>query len=127
MARFAKIQWDTPARKKGTVVETIVAEQDFINSGILGDSLYWIQYSRNTFGGVHYDPTTGNPDDGFPLRYNAAGIGDTYDAEKDAFYAKQPHPSWILNETTFLWEPPIPQPHGTTTYWDEESGVWKEI
>lgn len=128
MARFAKIQWETPARKKGTVVETIVAEQDFINSGVVGDSIHWVQFSKHTYGGVHYDPNTGQPDGGFALRYNGAGIGDTYDAEKDAFYAQCKYPSWTLNPNTFIWESPIPQPTAPPlTHWDEETQSWIEF
>ena len=59
--------------------------------------------SYNTLGGVH---VTG----GIPLRKNYAGIGYTYDPDRDAFIPPQPYPSWVLNEETCLWESPIPYP-----------------
>ena len=59
--------------------------------------------SYNTLGGVHQ---TG----GTPFRKNYAGIGFTYDGDRDAFIAPQPFASWSLNEDSCLWEPPIPIP-----------------
>ena len=90
------------------VVKVIAAEQEFINiydDGLGGE---WIQTSYNTFGGKHYDPETGLEDDKPPLRKNYAGIGFTYDRENDAFIPPKPYPSFVLNETTFRYEPPIP-------------------
>lgn len=127
MAHFAEIKWDSPKRKNGKVVRVIVAEQGFINSGVVGDSFNWIQTSYNTRGGVHYDPQTGLPDDGFPLRYNYAGVGYTYDADLDAFIPPQPFASWTMNEDTCLWEPPTPYPTDGKIYqWDEETQQWIE-
>jgi len=63
------------------------------------------QTSYNTRGNVHYGQD-GQPDGGVALRGNYAGIGYTYDAQNDVFYAPQPDPSWTLNKTTWLWEPP---------------------
>lgn len=61
----------------------------------------WIKTSYNTIGGVH---TLG----GTPLRKNFAGVGFTYDEEKDAFIAPRPEGiGWILNEETCLWENPL--------------------
>lgn len=78
----------------------------------------WIKTSYNTIGGVH---TNG----GTPLRKNYAGIGYTYDPERDAFIPPKPeqYPSWVLNEETCLWEPPMPSPSEEHT-WDEELGQW---
>jgi hypothetical protein len=58
------------------------------------------------------------------IRKNYAGIGYTYDAQRDAFIAPQPFPSWVLNETTCVWEPPSPKPDGIGWYWDEDAGEW---
>jgi len=60
----------------------------------------WKQTSYNTHGGVHSSGGT-------PLRKNHAGIGFTYDEDKDAFIAPKPYASWVLNETTCIWESPI--------------------
>jgi hypothetical protein len=86
------------------VDEVIVAEADFISS--LPDPDRWVQTSYNTRSGVHYGPD-GQPDGGTQLRTNYAGIGYTYDAERDAFIPPQPAPDWTLDETSCLWQPPV--------------------
>jgi hypothetical protein len=54
------------------------------------------------------------------FRYNYAGIGYSYDAERDAFIAPKPYPSWVLNETTCNWEAPVPYPvDGNSYMWHE--------
>ena len=112
MAHFAKVEnW--------IVVEVIVAEQDVVDSGLFGPADQWVQTSYNTYGGKH-------PEDR-PLRKNYAGIGYTYDAERDAFYAPQPYPSWTLDEESCLWSAPIPAPTDGVYSWDEEQLQWVEI
>jgi hypothetical protein len=106
--------------ENGIVQQVIKAEQENIDSGIHGDPSQWIQTSYNTYAGVHYNPETGTPDGGIALRYNYAMIGGHYDAEADAFYQAQPYPNWILNTSTYTWEPPVPQPAvppGAPNYW----------
>jgi hypothetical protein len=62
------------------------------------------------------------------FRKNYAGIGYTFDAVRDAFIAPQPYASWILNETTCQWEPPVPYPTDGKNYsWDETTTAWVEI
>jgi len=118
MSHFVKVE-------NGIVTELIVAEQDFIDSGAVGNPVDWIQTSYNTIGNVHYDPITRQPDGGIALRGNYAGIGNVYDAENDVFYRQQPYPSWTLNKTTWLWEPPVPYPSSDQIYdWDEETKNW---
>ncbi len=76
------------------------------------------QTSYNTYGGVH---TLG----GTPLRKNYAGIGFTYDEDRDAFIPPQPYPSWTLDEATCLWEAPVTYPTDGNNYsWDENSQNW---
>ena len=122
MAHFAKVI-------NGDVIQVIVAEPEFIESGELGEPTTWIQCSYNTFGNQHYNPETQLPDDGTPLRGNFQSIGDTYDEDLDVFYAPQPHPSWALNTSTYSWEPPTPHPSNATVplSWDEETTSWVEI
>ena len=110
MAHFARIE-------NNIVQEVIVAEQDFINSGAVGDPTTWIQTSYNTHRGVH---TQG----GTPLRKNYAGVGFTYDLERDAFIPQQPYPSWILNEDTCFWEAPVERPIGMHWIWNEDNLTW---
>jgi hypothetical protein len=88
------------------------------------------QTSYNTRGGVHYDPETGEPsaDQSKALRFNYAGIGFSYDEERDAFIPAQPFDSWVLNEDTCLWEAPIPYPTDGGDYtWDEDAGDWVAV
>lgn len=58
-------------------------------------------------------------------RKNFAGIGFTYDASRDAFIPPKPHASWVLNETSCIWESPVARPDDTDAYvWDEETTNW---
>jgi hypothetical protein len=119
MSHFAKIE-------NGIVTEVLVVEQDFINTGALGDPSLWVQTSYNTRGNVHVDPVTKQPDGGVALRGNYAVIGGTYDAVNDVFYEAQPYPSWTLDTSTWLWEPPIPRIEGdlVNTIWNEDTQSW---
>jgi len=122
MGHYAKVE-------DGVVTQVIVAEQDFIDTGAMGDPSLWIQTSYNTRGGVHYAPDSDTPDEGVALRKNYAGIGYTYDTERDAFIAPKLFASWTLNEDTCYWESPVPYPDDGKLYeWDEEDTTsWKEI
>lgn len=106
------------------VDNVIVAEQDFINSGLAGDPTTWIQTSYNTRFGIHYGQD-GEPDGGNALRGNYAMIGGLYDKTNDKFYAKQPYSSWTLDTTRWDWQPPVPMPTDGKLYnWDETSKSW---
>jgi len=62
------------------------------------------------------------------LRKNYAGIGFTYDADRDAFIPPTPYPSWVLDEATCLWVAPIDYPADGGQYaWDEETTDWIEV
>ena len=119
MSYFAKVV-------DNKVVNVIKAEQDFIDSYDDGTGEgEWIQTSYNTHGGKHYSSETGLEDDKPPLRYNYAGYNFTYDSVKDAFIPPKPFPSFVLNETTMRYEPPIPYPTGLNGglnrfMWDED-------
>jgi len=122
MAHFAELD------ENNIVTRVIVAEQDFINSGAVGDSSNWLQTSYNTRGGIHYAPNSNEPDDGIALRKNYAGVGFTYDSDRDAFYTSQPYPSWTLNEDSCQWESPLPYPDDDNDYvWNEENQGWDLI
>ena len=59
------------------------------------------------------------------FRKNFAGVGFIYDEIKNAFYEPSPYPSWILNEDTCKWEPPVPMPNdGSYQLWDEKNQTW---
>ena len=111
MSHFAKVE-------NNIVTEVIVAEQDVIDSGLFGTG--WIQTSYNTRGGQHMLGGT-------PLRKNFAGVGFTYDTNKDAFIPSKPFNSWILNDDTCLWEAPVPYPTDDKVYnWNEDTLSWDE-
>ena len=82
----------------GIVTQVIVAEPEFFDTFVDTSPGEWIQTSYNTHGGQHPE--------GRPLRKNYAGIGFTYDRERDAFIPPKPDDSWVLNEETCLWEEP---------------------
>lgn len=77
--------------------------------------------SYNTQGGVHKLGGT-------PFRKNYAGIGFSYDAERDAFIPPKPFNSWTLNEDSCLWVAPISYPiDGQIYLWNEETTSWDAV
>ena len=107
MAHFAKVE-------NSIVTQVIVAEAEFFDTFVDTSPGEWIQTSYNTLGGVHANGET-------PLRKNFAGIGCTYDKDRDAFIPFQPYPSWKLVEDTCQWNSPIKCPDdGKMYYWDED-------
>lgn len=115
MAHFAQID------ENNIVTRVLVIDQETINTGLFGDPQTFIQTSYNTQAGVHRLGGT-------PLRKNYAGIGYTYDRERDAFIPPKPFASWILNEETCCWDSPIPIPNDGKIYtWDENTVSWKDI
>lgn len=114
MGHFAKVV-------DGKVTQVIVAEPEFFQTFVDSSPGAWIQTSYNTIGNKH---TQG----GTPLRGNYAGVGYTYDAVNDVFVAPSPFQSWILNSSTWLWEPPVAMPADGKMYvWDEPTVAWKEV
>lgn len=112
MAHYAKVL-------NGQVIQVIVAEPEFFNKFVDSSPGNWIQTSYNTIGGIHLL-------NGTPLRKNYAGVGFSYDAQRDAFIPPKPYNSWILNEETCLWEAPIAKPEGAYK-WDENLLSWIEM
>ena len=114
MAHFAKVT-------DGIVTKVIVAEPEFFDTFIDSSPGEWIQTSYNTKGGVHVLGGT-------PLRKNYAGIGYTYDRERDAFIPPKGFDSWVLNEDTCQYEAPTPMPDDGKFYtWDEDTLSWVEV
>ena len=114
MAHYAKVT-------DGIVTKVIVAEAEFFDTFVDDSAGEWIQTSYNTIGGEHKLGGT-------PLRKNFAGIGFTYDYEKDAFIPPQPFMSWTLNEDTCLWEAPVDYPDDGKEYiWNESITNWTEV
>jgi hypothetical protein len=88
LSHFAKIV-------NGIVTQVIVAEPEFFDTFVDSSPGEWIQTSYNTHGGQHPENR--------PLRKNYAGIGFTYDAERDAFIPPKPEGDYALDEETCLW------------------------
>jgi hypothetical protein len=112
MAHFAEID------EGGTVLRVIVADQDFIDSGVVGDKTNWVQTSYNTHGGVHSRGKS-------PLRKNYTGIGYQYDVGRDAFIPPKPFNSWLIDEAKGQWKAPVNMPNDGKRYsWDEKTLDW---
>jgi hypothetical protein len=113
MAHFAHIT-------NGIVDQVIVIDEETLALGHWGDPSEWKQTSYNTHGGQHPENR--------PLRKNYAGVGYSYDEQRDAFIPPKPFASWLLNETTCLWEAPTLMPTDNKMYqWNEETLSWVEI
>ena len=121
MAHFAKLGIGNKVLKVEVVSNDVAlteqAGRDFLNN-IYNTNDTWFQTSYNTFGGIHLLGGT-------PFRKNYAGIGYKYDQTRDAFIPKKPFNSWILNETTCLWEAPVVYPTDGQRYdWNETNQTW---
>tara|TARA_B110000046_G_C12959698_1_gene383935 strand:- start:35 stop:352 length:318 start_codon:yes stop_codon:yes gene_type:complete len=104
MSHFAKIN------SSNIVTEIIVAEQDFINSGAVGDAFLWVQTSFN-----------------HNFKKQMAVIGGTYDKTNDVFVQPKPFPSWTL-DGSHDWQPPVAYPDDGKIYeWNEDTTNWTEI
>jgi len=131
MAHFAKLGVGNIIEKvevvSNDIAKTEQAGVDFLNN-LYGTRDVWKQTSYNTHGGIHKL-------DGTPFRKNYAGIGFTYDQTRDAFIPPKPYKSWILNETTCLWEAPVSKPELTQEQidnnnyyeWNEQNQTWDLI
>jgi hypothetical protein len=114
MAHYAKVN-------NNIVQQVIVAEAEFLETFLDTSPGEWIQTSYNTYCNQH---TLG----GTPLRGNYASIGYTYDRTNDVFYAPQPYPSWVLDESTWTWNPPVAYPTDGSPYtWNESTLSWDSV
>ena len=109
MSHFAELD------ENNVVLRVLVGDNNLPNEGYdwfvenLGGR--WVQTSYN-----------GN------IRKNFAGIGYTYDEQRDAFIPPKPFESWELNEITCLWQSPVPYPQDGRIYqWNEETLAWDEV
>ena len=129
MASFAKIGLNGKVIAVHSVVNEVLHDSNGIEREDIGVDFLtklhgwaiWKQTSYNTHGGVH-------DKGGIPFRKNHAGIGFTYDEDRDAFIPKKLYQSWVLNEDTCLWESPIPYPQDNNIYkWNEQNQSWDLI
>lgn len=106
MAHFAELN------ENNQVIRVLVTDNDMVNEGY--------DWLINNFGGTWVQTSYSGS-----IRKNFAGIGYTYDADRDAFIAPQPYPSWLLNEETCKWEAPVPYPEDDRLYsWSEDTQSW---
>ena len=125
MASFAKIGLNSKVIEVLSVNNEVLKDADGIEQENIGVDFLtkltgyplWKQTSYNTYNGVHSSGGT-------PFRKNHAGIGMTYDEDRDAFISKKPYNSWILNENTCGWEAPISKP--TETLETNQYYSWNE-
>lgn len=118
MAHFAELD------ENNVVLQVIVG----VDEPLDGEAIYqaetgkvWKRTSYNTQGGQHRLGGT-------PFRKNYAGIGYSYDAQRDAFIPPRPFPSWSLDEDSCQWQAPVPMNNDGKHYvWDEPSLAWVEI
>jgi hypothetical protein len=121
MAHFARLG-------PGNIVERVeVVHNDIATTEQAGveflqnlykDGRVWKQCSYNSLGGEHLLGGTA-------FRKNYPGPGFIYDMTRDAFIAPQPFNSWLLNDTTCMWEPPVAKPDDGNRYsWNEKTVSW---
>ena len=129
MAHFARI--------KNGIVDFVTVGRDDDESRedeLAHDGWIYKRTSYNTRGGVHYTDGVPSADQTKAFRKNYAGIGYSYDADRDAFIPPKPFASWVLNEDTCLWDAPVAMPEDAGTgeppkryTWDEETISWVEV
>ena len=116
MAHFAQIE-------NSIVTQIIVvANEELLLDGIESEEK-GVAFCQSLFGGDWVQTSySGN------IRKNYAGIGDTYDSQRDAFIPPKPYPSWTLVEETCNWTAPVTYPADGKMYsWDEPTLSWVEF
>ena len=126
MASFAKIGLNGKVIEVQSIVNEVLHDSNGVEREDIGIDFLtkltgwsiWKQTSYNTRGGVHILGGT-------PFRKNHAGVGYTYDEDRDAFIPAKPYSSWVLNEETCLWEAPVVKPDDGNKYiWNETTKEW---
>ena len=126
MASFAKIGLNSKVIEVLSVHNNVLKDSNGVEQEVIGIDFLtkltgypvWKQTSYNTKGGIHMEGGT-------PFRKNHAGIGFTYDEDRDAFIPPKPFNSWILNEDTCLWNAPVAYPQDDNRYsWNEQTLSW---
>ena len=129
MASFAKIGLNSKVIEVLSLHNNVLKDSNGVEQESIGIDFLtkltgwaiWKQTSYNTIAGVHNN-------NGTPLRKNHAGIGYIYDENRDAFIPTKPFNSWLLNESTCLWEAPVAKPQDDNMYfWNESTLAWNLI
>ena len=117
MAHFAKLG-------VGNIVETVevVSNNVLLDKNGKEQEELGVNFLREFYNEPHaqWFQTSYN----YNFRKNYAGIGFTYDTERNAFIAPKPYNSWTLNETTCMWDPPVPRPESGSYSWNETTKQW---
>lgn len=96
---------------------------------LYGADTIWKQTSYNTKCGVYYNAnsTTAHADQSKVFRRTFAAIGGIYDPDRNAFTCVKPYPSWVLNQTTGDYDPPVSRPTEVGYIWDEDTTSWVKL
>lgn len=115
MAHFAEID------EAGIVLRVVVVSNaELLDNGVENEQR-GVEFLQSLYGGGAWKQTSYNGN----RRKNYAGVGYTYDAARDAFVPPQPFSSWVLDESTCQWLPPVPMPQDGNQYqWDEAAQAW---
>jgi hypothetical protein len=118
MSHFAKLD------ENNVVIQVIVVDnKDTADASGVEKEYIGAAFCERLLGGT-WKQTSYNGN----FRKNYAGVGYTYDSVRDAFIPPKPYPSWILNEQTCIWEPPVAMPQDGKRYqWDEATTSWVEL
>ena len=116
MAHFAKIGLNSKVLEVQVVANEVLHDSNGVEQEVNG-----IDFLTKLTGWSIWKQTSYNGN----MRKNYAGLGDTYDEDRDAFISPKPYPSWTLNETTCRWEAPVPLPDDENNYvWNESTQQW---
>ena len=117
MAHFAEINEDN------IVTQVIVVHNNELLVDGEESETKGIDFCESLFGHRNWVQTSYNNN----IRYNFAGIGNTWDPDNNAFYSPKPYPSWSL-DGDFIWQAPVPRPNDGNIYtWDEDAQAWVEV
>lgn len=118
MAHFAQLD------DNNVVLQVIVVHNNELLDGGVESEAKGISFCRSLFPGTNWKQTSYNGN----IRKNYAGIGYTYDTQRDAFIPPKPYSSWILDNESCVWNAPIPYPtDGKRYFWDEATITWLEV
>jgi len=122
MASFAKIGLNSKVIEVVSVNNEVLKDSNGVEQEVIG-----IDFLTKLTGWAIWKQTSYNNN----FRKHHAGIGYTYDEDRDAFIPKKPYNSWILNEQTCNWESPIPIPSDASINkrytWNENIKNWELV
>jgi len=119
MASFAKIGLNNKVIEVLSVNNEVLKDSNGVEQEVNG-----IDFLTKLTGWAIWKQTSYNGN----IRKNYAGIGMTYDEDRDAFIAPKPFNSWVLNEDTCRWEPPVVHPNDGQNYnWNETIQNWELV